>query len=665
MEIGNTFIVLAVILLLFDLSMLMRAGTRKRWRFEAAFLASSLACVLVVAAYFRLTMAFINDAFWLEEVYTYSSSSLALPYKIGDPWIGSSGSMLFIAFIFSVLYFIYRIRVFGRERRFNIAASRILDIFFISILVFTILKSPFELLPMNMNPPDGAGLNPLLQTFWVLVHPPVVFIGYVLVFFACAFMLARMATGEREGEEELNSIILYSAWLFLAFGIALGGWWSYEVLGWGGYWAWDPVETASLVPWLALTAYFHLPGGSKDQMRELTLIITFFMVIFATALTRGGLLESVHAFGKSPVGPALLIFALGVILYFSYLAFRARTERARPIYSPEVDISSLNSISLFVAFWSLMFLMIICFLGDLAPIIGGALGGAPMRTTPEFYNRWCYPFTLVFVAALMGCSMSMKVKRFIWLIASIAAIGVILVLLRVPTPNWMANFGLPLLLAAGFAIAYYLGSALCTKGGRQSPYIWGKTLIHIAIIIILIGVFVSSTVQTESRGIIVKPNSTVDALGAKITLGTPTIYPGRGHVYASAKHFFTMPEYSGLAVDVSIVDGTTVYTNKSLRMYYYTNYGILSKPLIISTLRGDLYIFMEHTNSSYNSLFYALMGEKQQPADFRIKVKRVPLIWLVWSGVILLAAGMVILICDETRKSRMKNEKKEYPEKLN
>jgi len=651
MDIGDALIILAAVLLLFDLSLLMRAGTRKR--FEAAFLASSLACVLVVAAYFRLTMAFIHDAFWLEEVYTYSSSSLALPYKIGDPWIGSSGSMLFIAFIFSILYFIYRIRVLGRERRFNIAASRILDIFLFFILVLTILKSPFELLPMN--PPDGAGLNPLLQTFWVLVHPPVVFIGYVLVFFACAFMLAGLATGEREGEEELNSIILYSAWLFLAFGIALGGWWSYEVLGWGGYWAWDPVETASLVPWLALTAYFHLPGKSKDMMRELTLIITFFMVIFATALTRGGLLESVHAFGKSPVGPALLIFALGVVLYFFYLALRTGTERARPIYSPEVDISSLSSISLFVAFWSLMFLMIICFLGDLAPIIGGALGGAPMRTTPEFYNRWCYPFTLVFVAALMGCSMSMKVKRFIELITSIVAIGVILVLLRVPTPNWMANFGLPLLLATGVAIAYYLGSALHTKSKRQHPYLWGKALIHIAIIIILIGVFVSSTTQTESGGIITKPNSTVDALGAKMTLGTPTIYPGRGHVYASAKHFFTMPEYSGLALNVSIIDGTAVY-NDSLRMYYYTNYGILSKPLIISTLRGDLYIFMEHTNSSYNSLFYALMGEKQQPADFRIKVKRVPLIWLVWSGVILLAAGMVILICDETRKSRMKRK---------
>ena len=654
MEIGNAFIALAAILLLFDLSMLMRAGTRRR--FEAAFIASSLACMLVVAAYFRLTMAFVNDAFRLVEVYTYSSSSLALPYKIGDPWIGSSGSMLFIAFIFSITYFIYRIRVSGRERRFNIAASRILDIFFISILVFTILKSPFELLPVN--PPDGAGLNPLLQTLWVLVHPPVVFIGYVFVFFACAFMLARLATGEREGEEELNSIILYSAWLFLALGIALGGWWSYEVLGWGGYWAWDPVETASLLPWLALTAYFHLPGGSKnkDLMRELTLIITFFMVIFATALTRGGLLESVHAFGESPVGPALLIFALGVILYFFYLALRVRRERARPIYSPEVDISSLNSISLFVAFWSLMFLMIICFLGDLAPLIGGALGGAPMSTSPEFYNRWCYPFTLVFVAALMGCniSMSMKVKRFIGLIVSIAVIGVILALLRVPTPNWMANFGLPLLLATGFAIAYSLVSALRTKS--MSPYIWGRALLHIAIIIILIGVFVSSTAQTESRSIIVEPNSTVDTLGAKITLGSPTIYPGRGRVYTRAGHFFTMPEYSGLALDVSIADGTTAYNNNSLRMYYYPNYGIVSKPLIISTLRGDLYIFMEHTNSSYNSLFYALMGEKREPVNFRIKVKRVPLIWLVWAGVILMAAGMVILICNEAHKGRMKRK---------
>ena len=138
MEIGNAFIVLAAILLLFDLSMLMRAGTRSR--FEAAFIASSLACVLVVAAYFRLTMAFVNDAFRLAEVYTYSSSSLALPYKIGDPWIGSSGSMLFIAFIFSIMYFIYRIRVTGRERRFNMATLIILDIFLFFILVLTILK---------------------------------------------------------------------------------------------------------------------------------------------------------------------------------------------------------------------------------------------------------------------------------------------------------------------------------------------------------------------------------------------------------------------------------------------------------------------------------------------------------------------------------------------
>ncbi len=628
MELGDAFIITAAVLLLLDFAILRLIARTKRVFFV-------LACVLVVAAYFRLTMAFINDLFMLAEVYYYSSSGLDIAYKLGGPWIGSSGSMLFIAFLFSIAYLIYRVH--GDEEKFHIAAYRILDIILISLLVITILKSPFELLPVR--PPDGAGLNPLLQTFWVLVHPPIVFMGYVFVFFACAFTLAGMECGERR----LNLNVIYAAWLFLALGIALGGWWSYEVLGWGGYWAWDPVETASLLPWLALSAYFHLPGGTrKDQMKEFTLIITFFMVIFATALTRGGLLESVHAFGESPVGPALLVFALGIVIYFFYLAFRT----GKPVYVPEVDITSLRSISIFGAFWSLMFLMIICFMGDLAPIIGGALGGAQMTTTPEFYNRWCYPFTLAFVAALTGCSMNVKVRHYAFLILSLLVTGVVLVILRVPTPNWMANFGLPLLFAAGFALIYQLVSAFRTS---RRWYICGRALLHIALIIILIGVFISSTAETESGNIIAEPDSVVNAMGVKLNLENCTIHPGRGRVYARTQHFFTLPEYSSLNVDVSITDGTEVY-NGNMAMYYYTNYGIMSKPLIISTLRGDLYVFMQHTNSSYSALFYALMGREHQPEDFIIRVKHVPVVWLVWLGIIIMAISMVILICEEALK---------------
>ncbi len=669
-ETGEAFLILAALLLSFDLGLLILASKRDgglirvdKRSLETAFLASSLACVLIIAAYFRLTMAFVNDAFWLAEVYTYSSSSLAIQYKIGDPWIGSSGSMLFITFIFSIGYFVYRIRAFGRESELSIATIRIMDLFLISLLLITLMKSPFELLPLR--PPDGAGLNPLLQTLWVLVHPPVVFLGYAFVFHECAFMLARMGTGrgdneskggsERGRERYLSRIILYAAWLFLALGIALGGWWSYEVLGWGGYWAWDPVETASLLPWLALTAYFHLPRSeaSRDLMREFTLIVAFFMVIFATALTRGGLLESVHTFGESPVGPALLIFASGVILYFVHLALRT----GKPLYSPEVDLSSLNSISHLLAFWSLIFLLIICFMGDLAPIIGGAMGGAAMSIPPEFYNHWCYPFTLLFVAALLGCSLSsggmrVSVKGYTVLILVIGAIGAVSALFRLPTPNWMANFGLPLLLAAGFAIAYQLASTIRRLSMRHSPSLHlrscGRALLHIAIIIILIGVFLSSTMEKESGEIVAKPSSTIDALGAKIVVDEPTIYRGRGHIYSNAMRFLA-PEYSVMAMNATILDGEAAY-NGRLVMYYYTNYGILSRPLIISTLQGDLYVFIQYTDSSYNSLFYALMGEEYQPEDFIIKVKRVPLIWLVWLGVILMTISMAILIWDEVRE---------------
>ncbi len=638
MELGEVFIITATVLLLFDFVILL-SRTRTKREIETSFFVALLACVLIAAAYFRLTLAFLNDLFRLAEVYNYSSSGLAIAYKIGGPWIGSSGSMLFIAFLFSIAYFLYRMRIFGDESEFHIASCRILDIMFISLLIVTLLKSPFEVLPVT--PPDGAGLNPLLQTFWVLVHPPIVFLGYVFVFFACAFMLAGMECGYRR----LNLNILYAAWLFLAFGIALGGWWSYEVLGWGGYWAWDPVETASLLPWLALSAYFHLPGGMhrKDLMREFTLMITFFMVIFATALTRGGLLESVHAFGKSPVGPVLLIFAIGIVIYFFYLAFRT----GKPIYALDVDITSLRSVATFTAFWSLMFLMIICFMGDLAPIIGSAVVGASMTTTPEFYNLWCYPFTLIFVAALAGCNINMKMKHYAVLILPVVITGVVLAMLHLPTPNWMANFGLPLLFTAGFTIVYYLVSAFRTG---SSWYICGRSLLHLALIIILIGVFISSTAVSESGDIIAKPNSVVNAIGMKLNLDNYTIQPGKGHVYARrTQHFFTLPEYSSMDLNVSIVDGSRVY-NGSLAMYYYTNYGIMSKPLIISTVRGDLYVFMQHTNSSYDALFYALMGKEQQPEDFIIRVKRVPLVWTVWLGVIMIAISMVILICDESRK---------------
>ncbi len=217
MEKGVIFLIIAGILLLFDFILLLKAKAKanaeveEKKKLELAFFASSIACVLIMASYLRLTMAFLNDNFGLMEVYTYSSSSLSVLYKLGDPWICSSGSMLFVTFLFAIVYFAYRFRGFGKENVFLTTTYRILDVFLIFLIFVTLLKSPFELLPVT--PLDGAGLNPLLQTFWVLIHPPVVFLGYVFVFFAFALTLAGMLTGEPEGQERKTlKLSLYVAW---------------------------------------------------------------------------------------------------------------------------------------------------------------------------------------------------------------------------------------------------------------------------------------------------------------------------------------------------------------------------------------------------------------------------------------------------------------------
>lgn len=640
METGEIFLILACILLVTDFILLLKAKARaeEKAKLDLAFCASIIACVLITASYLRLTLFFVRDTFSLWEVYAYSSSSLSLAYKIGDPWIGSSGSMLFVTLLFTLLYLVYRLKGFGKESVFHTTTYQILDIFLIIFILVTLLKSPFELLPFT--PPDGIGLNPLLQTFWVLVHPPVIFLGYVFVFFAFALTLAGMITGEQKEEERKTlKLALYAAWLFLAQGIALGGWWSYEVLGWGGYWAWDPVETASLLPWLALTAYFHLPArGSKDLAKEFTLAITFFMILFAAALTRGGLLESVHAFGKSPVGPVLLGFAFCILFYFFYLARRSN----KPLYTFEVDTASILPVSLFVAYWSLMFLLIICFSGEVTPIIGGLFSGNPMTTDAGFYNKWCYPFTLAFVAALIGCNIGLKLKAYAGLIAAVLVTGAVLALIGQPTPDPLANFGLPLILVAGVAIAYNFARLLPR---RNSSLVWGKTIVHLAIIIILIGVFVSSSMGEESENLFATPDSTIETLGTTIELNAPTIYTGTGSVYLP-QHDFIAPENSALKMDVAIKDRGNVY-HEPLWIYYYPNYGVVSEPLIVSTLRGDIYVYMQHTDSSFNSLRYALMGAKIRPESVVLRVNKNPLIGLVWAGIVLLGIGMAVLLLGE------------------
>ena len=671
-DLGTILLILALIFVFIDFFLLLLRRSRSSG--EASLTAPPsasfplfAALILILLAYFRLALAFLNDEFALKEVYSYSSSGLSPLFKFADTWIGSGSSLLFLCLLFALPYAWLRLKLckmgdYSCEReQFSRIFILTADIFLLFLLVVVLVEQPFD--RFSVHPREGYGLNPLLQNVWVVVHPPVLFLGYSLTLLAFALSLAGMLAEAFEGTQESGGgsgvvarkereralrLTASAAWLFLSLGIALGGWWSYEVLGWGGYWAWDPVETASLMPWLALTAYFHLHSRRKDLAREFSLLLAFFMVIFASALTRGGLLESVHAFAASALGPVLLIFGFSFAFVFLYLRFRLQ----KPIYAFDVDFRSLHSLSLFVAFWSLLVALLVCFLGEAMPMLLALITGIPMNTEPEFFTRWCYPPTIAFVIALAGCNLNLSVKRFALLTALVTALGVVLAFLGVPLPNALANFGLPFLIFAGVSVLLNFVRKIAV---RISAMRVGTMLIHLAIILILVGVFVSSSAEQDSGDIPATLNSDVNALGTSIEISTCEVFASNSFIYSPRVAHF-LPEFTAFKIYADVKTDGSVHKSE-IWMFYYPNFGIVSKPLIISTPTEDVYIFMQYTNSTYEALFNAMFGSREPPENFIIRVKRIPLVSLIWTGVVAMSVGMSLILLEAVRRRAEEKEK--------
>jgi cytochrome c-type biogenesis protein CcmF len=492
---------------------------------------------------------------------------------------------------------------------------------------------------------DGAGLNPLLQTFWMFIHPPIVFAGYTFVIFAFTLTLAGMNKRRVGSESRFLRLCLLFAWLLLTVGIAVGGLWAYEVLGWGGYWAWDPVETASLLPWLTLTSLFHLGPSAKlrkNLTKELMITLTFAATIFTTAITRGGLLVSVHAFGLSPVGPLLILYILAFVVYFFYLAKKSK----KPLFTLEIDTSSPYSIFLNISYWSLIFITLICFWGVFFPLITGIFQSNSLSTTMDFYNNWNFPFVLAFVAALIGCNVHNKIgmKKYTVLIIGAVGVGIISALFGWPTPNFLANLGLPLVFVALLTIGYIFFSHLAKK--KRAYRLVGRTILHLGITFILLGVLVSST-SKEATSELTQPNTTINAIDLSIEVNNPIVYTGIGNVHLTDRCYY---EHSSMKVDATITQGSESYSG-SLWIHLYTAYGLVSNPLIIHTWEGDLYLHLRYTNSTYYSLVHALMDLEELPEDLMISVERIPFVHFVWIGVAMLAVGESIALTGELAKT--------------
>lgn len=366
-----------------------------------------------------LTAAFIRNDFSL--VYVAGHSELALPffYRLTGFWAGQEGSLLFWAWSVSLGGLLFgRSRV---RRRLSPATDRWFWSFFLLILAFFLLllgawSNPF--LAYAAPPADGAGMNPMLQHPGMIFHPPLLFLGYGGFTVPACLGLAQMVAGEGQGairsmrrtSEGTGEVhwaaasrpFILAAWLFLSAGIILGGWWSYMEFGWGGYWAWDPVENASLVPWLVATAYLHTAvienSRSKlGRVNVLLMALTMISALFATYIVRGNVVKSIHAFGDSAAGVPLLLFVLFLTAVSLWITIRG-TRRGEALAGP----FSREGLLLLVA-WVMLTLAVVVLTATLWPVVSRLWSDAPQGFKPEFYNTSCLPFFVLLAAMLVFC----------------------------------------------------------------------------------------------------------------------------------------------------------------------------------------------------------------------------------------------------------------------
>src|SRR6266436_5601928 len=360
-------------------------------------------CAMVTIAVVALWAALLHSDFSLEYVAAYSSTTLPTIYKFTALWGGQQGSLLFWTWLLSIFSAIVAFQ--NRRRNPEIAPYALavlagLAIFFLGMLNF--VTRPFDM--VAAIPADGQDLNPLLQNYWMAIHPPSLYTGYVSASVPFAFGAAALITG-RLDDTWIRSTRRWAifSWFFLTLGNMFGARWAYEVLGWGGYWAWDPVENAAFMPWLVMTAYLHsvMIQERKDMLKvwNLALIgMAFGLTLFGTFITRSGVISSVHSFTQSGLGPFFLTFLITVaVLYTGLLLSRVRQLRTPAEFESYLSREAaflFNNLVLvgiaFAVFW-----------GTLFPVLSEAVRGVKITVGPPFFNKVNAPLALALIF-LMG-----------------------------------------------------------------------------------------------------------------------------------------------------------------------------------------------------------------------------------------------------------------------
>jgi len=367
---------------------------------------SRISFALLMFDILLLAYYFITSDFTIMYVWQYSSLSLPLSYRISAVLAGQSGTLLFWSFViyFASIWIAETHRWHNSIVRKTQIVTILCGMFFV---VLTIMESPFSTiyavnpeLPATFVPADGNGLNPLLINPWMVAHPPLVFIAYGFATIPFAAAIVNLLTGDARWESIARPWSRIT-WVFLTLAIAVGGLWAYLVLGWGGFWAWDPVETSSLIPWITLTAYLHASSGYRKNKGTFTTgapllaIVSMLMIVYAALVTRSGIFESVHAFGDSSSGTMLIVFMI-ISLLAGGIPVVKRFFFEEDYPGENIDSSSVKGIcSTSTLYYLTTVLFVILaftsFWGITFPALIQQIEGVKVGVGTEFFNIWGYP----------------------------------------------------------------------------------------------------------------------------------------------------------------------------------------------------------------------------------------------------------------------------------
>lgn len=462
--------------------------------------------------------AFLTNNFSLEDVYKSSSSGLPQLYKLTASWTTAGGSILLLVVMMGVGLLIHELKALSTRDEGRVT-SMVVSFLIFYFLVAVVMVGPFT--QLGSSPSNGLGLTPSLQSYWAAIHPPTVLGAYVVVLFAYCSVLSNRSSnkGSRLGDGRL----LTGAWVLLGAGIALGGVWAYQTLGWGGYWSWDPIETSALIPWLALSAvlFARRLGSGNLELFGMTLATSTLLLISYVA--RGSSVESLHSYGDLATGLPFIVLALFPVIFSLGAAFKSRS-------SPVLRTAPVKGEFYLLEFWCLVLLSVANLVLLLLEVFASDFG-VMFATSPALHNYVSFLFVLA-LSTLLSVEGGMErpsMKYVVILGPILLAVGAGLWFANVLTASPYLAVGLPFLLALSAGAGIGVAGTLSSLPKRAPTASTVRYLTVLGLGIMLIGVFVSASTRTTFSGEMGVGDS-VTVGGTTLTVISITTTPGAGTV---------------------------------------------------------------------------------------------------------------------------------------